>query len=256
MTDLGPPDRLRKPRYDRAFEPAIRAGSLTVAEAVRRGSRDVYALRLIERYKLSRQLALAVTDNRAGLFDVLRETGRIPGRPTPQGGLGRSGRLQVWTACAGFVGLVALFGTHQWQRQTTMGRQLEKASLSAVRTGPVETSMPSTITPSARLGARVERTDEGRVISVSARNPADALSALCAAIPGRECQTMKVVSTEPPFPGKRLGVYATVFTPEEIRTVAIRREGRSGRWFIRTAGAPAATRDEIECRAKDGSDCM
>ncbi|MDX1388446.1 MAG: hypothetical protein R3344_04620 [Acidobacteriota bacterium] len=256
MTDLGPPYRLRKPRYDKAFEPAVRAGTLTVAEAVRRGSRDVYALRLMERYKLSRPLAIAVTDNRARLFDVLRKTGRIPGAPAPQGGLGRSGRLQVWTAVIGVVALIALFGTHQWQRQTTIGRQLEKASLSAVRNRPVEVTAPSTTTPSQRPGARVGRDDAGHVISVSARNPIDALSALCDAIPGRECRIMEVVPTQPPFPGKRLGIYASILAPEQTRTVAIQRDGQSGRWLIRAAVAPRGSERQSECEANDGSDCL
>jgi len=227
--------------YDRAFEPAILEGLLTVAEALRRGKRGAYVAALSARYKLPTELALKVADNRARLFDVLRDTGRIPGTPTPERGLGRTGRLQLWTGLVGLLALFALFGTYEWQHQMRIGRRLEHLSLQAVARRPVADSMADTSAAALSRIARasIRRDANGRITSVSGRSPADAVSTMCDAILGHACWAMEVVPTQPPFPGQRMGLYTPTGGAAQVDVVAIRRHRRSGRWVIRTGTAQA-----------------
>ena len=106
-------DASKRPRagkrlYDPEFWPAVHLGFLSIEEAVRRGSRLRYASRLNQKYGLNRKQALRVTDNRSTLCDALRECGYIPAKPRRLRGMGRSGRLQLLTTCAGLLALTAL----------------------------------------------------------------------------------------------------------------------------------------------------
>jgi hypothetical protein len=247
----GPRSETGRRLYDDEFWPAVHLGFLTTEEAVRRGTRVEYAHRLTQKYGLNRKQALRVTDNRSTLCDALRECGYIRAKPRRLRGIGRSGRLQVATTLAGLFALMALFGGHNWHKQATLGRQLEEASIAAA--APVA---PPPVAPARKSGTKVERDDTGRVMSVSGRTPVEAMIALCDEIPIDGCWQMEVVPTDPPFPGQRLGLYSSPIAVDDVKTVAIRRERRSGRWAIRAADARGPIAAQAECEATDGSDCI
>jgi hypothetical protein len=237
--------------YDEEFWPAVHLGFLTTEEAVRRGTRVEYAHRLAQKYGLNRKQALRVTDNRSTLCDALRECGYIRAKPRRLRGMGRSGRLQVATTLAGVLALTALFGGHKWHEQATIGRKLEEASIAAF--APAPTAPPTA--PARKSGKEVERNETGEVTSVSGRTPVEAMIALCDEIPIDGCWQMEVVPTDPPFPGQRLGMYSSPIAVDDLKTVVIRRERRTGRWAIRSAGLAGPVPAQADCEARDGSDC-
>ena len=226
--------------YDRDFEPAVGEGLLTVGEAIRRGNRRAYTEHLVQRFRLSEDLALRVTDNRARLTDVLRATGRIPGHPEPRGGIDAPRRLQALTLVFGLLALSGLFGLSEWQRQREMGRRLEALQMSASREVVPRTDSADAVVPQGSRTS-IERDDWGRITKVSAGHPADVLSALCEATPFGACGMMEIQPTEPPFPGHRVGSFAVVHTVGQSQALAIRRDRETGRWVVGTGLRPIIT---------------
>ncbi len=223
--------------YDREFEPAVGEGLLTVGEAIRRGNRRAYTEHLVQRFRLSEDLALRVTDNRARLTDVLRATGRIPGHPEPRGGIDAPRRLQALTLVLGLLALFGLFGLHEWERQREMGRRLEALQIPAFQEVVPRTESTDAVVPQDSRTS-IERDDSGRITKVSAGHPADVLSALCQATPLGACGMMEIQPTEPPFPGRRVGHFAVVHSIEQSQALTIRRDRETGRWIAGTGLRP------------------
>jgi hypothetical protein len=258
-----------QPRYDRNFEEVVREGILSVPEAIRRGNRQAYAEHLRQRYRLTDELALRITDNRVRLTEVLRATGRIPGHPKPRGGINAPVLLQMLALIFGLGTLAGLFGLHQWQRQHEMGRRLESLQVSAPRI-MVPQAQPLPTPPLEVPRVSIERDERGRITRVSAGHPADVLAALCNETTG-SCQSMEILQNEPPFPGRRLGRFAVTHSVAQSASIPIRRDRRSGRWVAGTGldaitvmneagvGEPTGTDldgSRFRCGFRDGSDCV
>ena len=239
--------------YDRDFEPAIREGLLTVGEAIRRGNRRAYAEFLVQRFRVSEDLALRVTDNRARLTDVLRATGRIPGHPTPRGGIDAPQRLQALTLVLGLLALAGLFSLHEWQRQRDIGRRLEVLQIQASQQAVPPTDSTDLVVPGDSL-ISIERDPLGRITRVSAGHPADVLSALCEATPFGACRMMEIKPTEPPFPGRRVGRFAVVHTVDQSQAFAIKRDRETGRWVSGTGLRPIVSAPEEDSSGNVGRD--
>ncbi len=227
----------KQAEYDRDLEPAVREGLLTVQEAIRRGNRRAYAEHLARRFRLSEDLALRVTDNRARLTDALRATGRIPGHPEPRGGIDAPRRLQALTLVFGLLALSGLFGLSEWQRQREMGRRLEALQMSASQELVPRTDSADAVAPHGSRTS-IERDDWGRITKVSAGHPADVLSALCEATPFGACGMMEIQPTEPPFPGRRVGRFSVRHATEQTEALTIRRDRETGRWVAGTGLRP------------------
>ena len=223
--------------YDRNFEPAVREGLLTVGEAIRRGNRQAYAEHLAQRFRLSEKLALRVTDNRARLADVLRATGKIPGHPSPRGGIGAPQRLQALTLVLGLLALSGLFSLHEWRHQREMGRRLEALQIPASQAELPPTDSTRAVAPQGSRTS-IERDGSGHITRVSAGHPADVLSALCEATPFAACGTMEIRPTEPPFPGRRVGRFSVRHATAQSETFTIRRDRKTGRWVAGTGLRP------------------
>ena len=58
--------------YDHAFVDAVKAGHLTLEQAMRRGNRHAFAKSLAEQHRLPLEQALAVADNRTPLLAAIR----------------------------------------------------------------------------------------------------------------------------------------------------------------------------------------
>ncbi len=232
--------------YDRGFEHAIAEGWLSVQEAIRRGNRQTYATHLSGRFGLSEKLALRVTDNRIGLTDALRATGRIPGHPEPGRGIDAPGRLQALTLALGLFTLAGLFGLHEWQRQREMGRQMESLQMAGKSETATPAEIPAQVVASRESRVSIERDELGRITRVSAGHPADVLDALCAETPFGACWATELQPTEPPSPGRRLGRVTIVHSVGDSAVLPIRRDRRSGRWIAGTGLGPIIPAREAE----------
>lgn len=262
---------IQRPHYDRNFEPAIRAGFLSVQEAVRRGNRQAYAEQLGRRYYLSTELAFEVTDNRVRLFDVLQKTGQIPGHPAPRRERPGPARLQVVTLLFGVFVLTGLLGLQQWQQQGRIARQVERISLAAPEPAPGEPATPALRAAPKKSGMSIERDEQGRVTMISAGRPEEVLAAFCTSTPSVTCETKEIRPSEPRFPGRRLGYLTVTHTSEDSRILPIRRDRRSGRWYAGNGlgpivstreggssvqGGPTGKDNTQTCGVLDGSDCV
>jgi hypothetical protein len=254
--------QVERRRYDREFDEAIREGCLTVEQAMARGNRQTYVKHLSTRFRLPEELALRVADNRAGLTDVLRAIGYIPGHTTPQNAADAPARRQFVALMLGLLALAGLLGIQQWQKQRDIGRRLEILQLAAP---PImdEGSVPLQAAAAQPTPTSIELDNHGRITKISARRPDDVLAALCSATLHGSCETMQVYPSIPPFPGRRLGLLTVPESGEPSQALPIQRDRRSGQWIAGTGLAPIISSREHEaispahrCEARDGSDCV
>jgi hypothetical protein len=234
----GDPEDVQPSVYDRGFESAIREGHLTAREAAERGNRQAYAEHLTLRLGIPIELALRVADKRVGLYEALRQKAQIQEEPAPQSDPARPLRWRSVTWLVGLLIVAGLFGTHQWQRQQQIGRQLEQFSSAAPRPEVAENARAAAVPAVDGTRAWIERDERGRVTRVSAGNPAVVLAAFCdvADLSGA-CRSAEVRPTKPPFPGRRLGRLTIANDVQDQRIILIRRD-RSGRWFAGTGIGP------------------
>jgi hypothetical protein len=226
----------REIHYDRAFQPTVRAGYLTVQEAVQRGDRESYIARLESRFDLPRDLAHRVADGRARLKLAVEECER-------RRAVTNVGRAIHWRRVIIILALTALaagfFGTVHLARQREIARELESAALTVHQPPAAAESSDQEAPP-----GRVERDADGWVTRVTAGHPADALSTFCTlATPRAGCSSLGVLQTEPRFPGRRVGRF-TLDSDERTWLIPIRRENDSGRWAIGTGLRPIAPTTE------------
>ena len=233
----------RGPRYDRAFEPAVQAGFISAYEAIARGNRQTYAGHLSQRFRISIEVALTVTDNHIRLHEAVQaaEKSREWSRPRRRT-LSRPLKWQLVTLAVGSVILAGLLGADQWQRQVDVGRQLERLSQPAAGSASQRVAERTTLAGPPTVATprtRVERDAEGRITRITASRPRDVLVALCdAATAPSSCASFELLPTRPPFPGRRQGVVLLSHPYGESRTLQIVRDRRSGRWFAGTGLTP------------------
>ena len=226
----------RRARFDRAFEKTVRAGYLTIPEAVQRGQRDAYAADLQSRFDLSLDLALRVTDGRMRLGNAVEERARR--RAVAQAG--PPVNLRRIAAILTLVVFVAVFfNASRLARLKDVVRKLERTAAAATTQAAVQPDgADSTSSGGEQSRSRVERDADEWVTRVTAAHPAEALATYCAeATPGSRCVSLDIVPVTPSFPGRRLGRF-TLYIDGPTWLVPIRRDRGSGRWVIGTGLRP------------------
>ena len=236
------PDGVRRRSYDKAFEPAVAEGFLTVQAAWSRGSREAYAVGLQRRYELSNALALEVADNRVSLIEALEILdGQAMGALSELTDTRRRFRwelLPIAVAIAGILLLLGRYGEQLWEDQSRIARDMEQLSFAAAPKPPAASvRQRQDGTPAA--GLTVRRDEFGRVTRVSAGRPVAVLEEICRlASSSGSCERMEVRHTEPHYPGRRIGRFATAHGDGEMWVVRIRLNRSSGRWFVGTGLRP------------------
>jgi len=236
------PDGVRRRSYDKAFEPAVAEGLLTVQAAWSRGSREAYAVGLQRRYELSSALALDVADNRKSLIDALeildrQEMGVLPELTGTRRRFRRQ-LLPVAVVIAGLLLVLGRYGGQMWERQGRIARDLEQLSFAAVSRPPAASVRQDQI-GAPGPGLKVQRDELGRVTQVSAGKPTAVLEGICRlASSAGSCEWMQVRHTEPRYPGRRIGRFATAHDDGERWVVRIRLNRSSGHWFVGTGLRP------------------
>jgi len=246
------PDGVRRRSYDKAFEPAVARGLLTVQAAWARGSREAYAVGLQHRYQLTSALALEVADNSMTLLEALETLDR-----QNKGALSEltgtrtrfSWRLlpvALVMACALFV--LARYGEGLWESHSRIGRELERLSFAAISKAR-PTSLRREPIGSPVVGPQVQRDELGRVTRVEGGRPIAVLEEICRlASASGSCPWMEVRHTEPRYPGLRIGRFAAGPGDGEIWAVMIRRNRSSGRWSVGTGLRPVQPFPEVDPR--------
>jgi hypothetical protein len=236
------PEPQRRQRYDRGFERAVAEGHLTVEQAVARGSRRAYVAALQRRNGLPLSLALQVADNRLRLYEALGRSDRelaLAHLTQRAREFGRRRLLALVLVFVSAVYVVGHYGKERWERQTEVGREMERAWLTATAMPAAKRNVPhsrSAVTePTSTV--KTERNPAGYVTRVSAGSPSAVIDALCRAFSlSGSCRRSEVRDTEPRYPGRRIGSF--VAEENGIYMVHIRRDRSSGRWLVGTGLQP------------------
>jgi len=236
------PDGVRRRSYDKAFEPAVARGLLTVQAAWARGSREAYAIGLQRRYHLTSTLALEVADNSMSLLDALEILDRQSGGALSELAGTRvrlySRLVPVGLIVAGILILVGQFAARLWEEQSRTGRQLEQLSL-ALSARPQAAPAKREPAESSEVQLTVERDKQGRVTQVSGGKPGAVLDEICRmASPSGTCAWKQVRHSEPHQPSLRVGRFTAQPDDPEVWSVLIRRTRRSGLWTAGTGLQP------------------
>lgn len=220
-TAPAPPQPESRPAYDRAFQPAIEAGLLSVLEATRRGQRAAYVEAIAQRYGLAPSLAMDIADNRTSLLNCLREresadsakiVASVPQEPR---------RYFGWVAGGLAVGAMTLLIAYA---STT-------ASPKVVRTVVV-------------LGAEVRLDDRGNVVRVAAPDPRTVLNGFCAIQTGSGA--MAVIAVVPSKLGSRdarLGLFRESAQKGRVFMIEILENRAAGRWVAGDGVSPIVPRN-------------
>lgn len=228
----------RCPGFDRAFADVVREGYLTTGEAIARGNREAYALKLQRRHGLTPELAMRVTDNRMRIAEALREMERQ--RTATEASRPRSWHLPGLILL--FIALAAFSADRRWTRERDIGRELEKRSLAQeTRRQAVLALLGAELEPAPAPPSRVEieRDPDGWVTRVTASHPDEVLASFCATlIDTGSCASMQIGPTLPASAGRRLGWFMLDNGSPTIWSVQIRRQSRTGRWSVGTGLRP------------------
>ena len=241
------PGKSRTGHYDRAFQPAIDAGTLTEIQAIQRGSRQAFATRLVARHRIQLEDAYDVADNRKSLISLLRKrTASEPiiahyRRPAS------SARFVTIAALAGIALLVGAFLVRLFDDEVNR----PAAEPQAQHRGPAvrpETGRAHAAPPATNLSAlpvdayaRVQANEHGEVLSVEATDPGNVLVAFCKSQGSAgQLDPVDVVPTDPPSDDVRLGVLRNLAGEQDYRVVVIRRDPQTRRWFLGNTGNPEA----------------
>jgi len=237
------PGERRQRHYDRAFQPAIDAGTLTEVQASQRGSRESYAMRLVARHRIRLDAAYDVADGRKSLLSLLRRRGASQPIVTHYRRPSNRARLLIAVAFAGVALLAGVFLVRLFDEEVNhpaLGPQSQQGG-SALR--PATAPSPSTKISALPVDAyaRVQQNEHGEVLSVEATDPGNVLVAFCKSQgPAGGLDPVDVVPTDPPSDQARLGVLRNLAGEPDYQVVVIRRDPQTRRWFLRNAGDPEA----------------
>lgn len=157
--------------YDKAFQPAIDDGILSVYQAGQRGQRSTYAAMTASRYHLPMAAAYEIADNKLSLLNCLRMR-NSSGRDAVPVTLRPPADRRPALIGAGLLLAVAM-------------ALLFRQSLPEVA---AEAPVTRTV-----LGAEVQTDHRGRVLRVAAASPRTVLAAYCASLPARTMEPIDVV---------------------------------------------------------------
>jgi hypothetical protein len=210
---------------DPEFQPAIDEGTLSMAQAIQRGSREAFASKLIARHGLSRSLALDVADNRLPLIQAVRQRG--PVEPIRADGPPAAPRTRkVALAAAVLVCLVFLAG----------------AITLAIRIASSSADEQSSSFATSRLtidSANILRDHLGRVIEISGNDPREVLFAYCDRVgDGASHTPLEISQSVPPQADLRLGVFRNTALGGSKFAIRIKRRGDTESWFAGGDGKP------------------
>jgi hypothetical protein len=232
----------RKQRFDKAFMPAIEAGTLTEAAAIQRGNREEFARKLVARHRISMDDAEAVADNRKSLLGVVRA--RAAGEPivAQYGRPAAPVRLAVAVGLAVIVLLLGAGGIRKFDsafNEPAAGTDLQRApattssgqpDVSSVTASAVATHLEQQPVESY---ARVRADEHGRLVSVEAMNPENALLAFCKSHGAeRRLQPLDILPTDPPSDSARIGILRDLEEAASYKVVVIRRDHSTRRWYL------------------------
>ncbi len=227
----------RRRPYDREFEPAIREGFLTVAQAAQRNNRQAYASALCRRYGLTNELALEVADNRIRLYEALRR--RVtPAHVSRAPRFRLSRRAAVWIGVVAAVTVLGLAGqmAYMWNRQVETARELERRSMEQQSQGGAD-AFPSPGVETSR--AKIERDAQGRITRVTATRSDQVMETICSeAVPLGYCVTLDIVQVMREYPDARVARFTDATDPDKAWIVHLRRDRRAGLWSAGDGHSP------------------
>lgn len=232
------------PDFDLGFTRAIAAGHLTIQQAMARGDRSAFAVRLVRRHRLPEALAYKVTDNRISLNDALAEHERLKSEvreaeaaKQPRSGvstLGIAAVIALGVGGAAWATWSARFAlpepTPQREIVVTVPREPAQAA-AAPEPAAVLTAQE------VRAAATAIETDAmGRVVGIVGPDPASVLLAYCRV--SRRLMPLEVTSTAPAVRDARLGVFLDPDDPAHRYAIRIRKDRSTHRWVAQSGGVP------------------
>jgi hypothetical protein len=195
--------------YDPDFEPAVREGHLTPAQACRRGRRIAYAESIANRYGLPMAAAYDVADNRISLLLALWQN-PAPASATVELGPARQARATLHWAFAG-AAVLLVFAAY-------------------FRPGPAVSDERNSAT--RRVGSVEVRTDaSGRITLVAAADPRSVLDGYCSAHESEQLRPLGVIASVAASRDARLGLFRRAGTPSETLSIDILENRRAQRWI-------------------------
>lgn len=214
---------LRLP-YDRAFHPAVKRGHLSIWQAMERGKRVDYALRIAQRYGLSARRAILVTDNRLTIARALGLTSAVPYELAPA--FGPDAERSIFKpAIAAALLLGVLFVAPGWLERRAAERPDAAASQSVSAARPRPSPVPSI---QAVTSVRVD--PQGRPTEVIAHTPVAVVEAYCRLL-GPAAKPGGVVASGNGWIGR--------YTADgQVHAIAIKRDRTSGMWRVGDGRGP------------------
>lgn len=231
--------------YDPGFREAVEGGCLTVQQAIERGSREVYAMRLARRHGLPRELAFKVADNRVTLQAATQEVrSRIARARAAKERRKPASKIQRAMIAVFALAVLAGVGAQSykmWQRMVDESHAAETNTALGSSQAALETVRPEQA-PSD--GLRIVRTHlrtdpEGRVTQIVGPDPRSVLLAYCeSGLSGRSLQPVDLVEAIPPELGARNGLFRDEEDPGALYAIRIRRDEQTRRWVAGDGARP------------------
>ena len=250
----GPQGEPLPENLDPGFHRAVREGSLTIHDALHRGSREALTAALVDRHGLPKALAYDVADNRISLRKAVRRAQEATAakeqevaRPASHGAPALR-RLIVLSIAT--LSLAVVMTGLSWTRSVDHRRP--PAPTDSVRpAAPAPTVAqvdPVQATTAALVRATNVRTDDqGQLIEVVGPDPRSVLLSYCDALPGfLGGEPLSIRNTVPTFHEARLGLFQDYENGGAVRSIRIRRDSRSGRWIAGSGKAPIQVSDASE----------
>jgi hypothetical protein len=215
---------LRLP-YDRTFHPAVVRGHLSIWQAIERGKRADYALRIAGRYGLSFRRAILVTDNRLTIARALGLTGAVPYDLAPYVGPQDERSGYKLAALAAAMLLAMLFAAPPWLEREASERP------DVVARKPVGAARPARApVPSIQVAASVRIDPQGRPTEVIAHTPGAVVEAYCQLL-GPPAKPGRVVASGSGW----IGFHTR---DGQVLTIQIKRDRTSGGWRVGDGRGP------------------
>ena len=165
-----------KVSFDRSFSVAVEAGHLTPQQAAMRGTREVFAEKLVERHQITMKQALEVADNKIPLLEAVRQGGRfelVEFEPVRRG----FPFLKVFSAIAV---MLAMSGA----AAVVIITQYPDVTVEPVRKQQGAPKPARVVASLEEAATDVDFDDRGRVTEVAGGNPKAVLDAFCRSVKG------------------------------------------------------------------------